>query len=511
MAYDKVLYNGNIITMDSELSQKTWLAVKDGRIAALGSDPDHPLDAEKLIDLKGMTVLPGLFDAHAHVMPTGFFLNSADLTGVSSIGEVLDILGKECLGGGDGWVFGGGFMLQNVKEERFPDKDELDSISNGRPVMVVAQTLHGVALNTRAMELVDIPEVAGLQRNDSGELNGVLMADDAAFPVMGQVFAQLPEDRLFGFVRDCGEFAASKGVTTIVGLLGQFVDGDIDVDLVLRRGDELPVNIEVFYQTWDLEKVKAYGLPRIGGCLTLDGAGFEYTMALNEPYPQRPERRGFLLHTDEEIYELVSAAHKDNIQCAFHALGTRAIDQLLYIYKQVIGEQEAKDLRHRVEHFSLPEDKHMDMLAELGLIASMQPSFTGMWGQPEGGYYELLFGRERADRMEVFPEILKRGGIICGGSDSPVSLIDPLYGIACCIRNPDPRRNVSVTDAIKIFTTNAAYSVKLEDRKGSIAVGMDADLTVIDRDPYEYADSDDIYKMKAVMTINGGVIVYDIS
>ena len=121
MTYDKVLYNGNIITMDSELSQKTWLAVKDGRIAALGSDPDYPLDAEKLIDLKGMTVLPGLFDAHAHVMPTGFFLNSTDLTGVSSIGEVLDILGKECLGGGDGWVFGGGFMLQNVKEERFPE------------------------------------------------------------------------------------------------------------------------------------------------------------------------------------------------------------------------------------------------------------------------------------------------------------------------------------------------------------------------------------------------------
>ena len=98
----------------------------------------------------------------------------------------------------------------------------------------------------------------------------------------------------------------------------------------------------------------------------------------------------------------------------------------------------------------------MDMLAEMGLIASMQPAFTGMWGQPEGGYYELLFGRERADRMEVFPEVLKRGGIICGGSDSPVSLIDPLYGIACCIRNPDPRRNVSVTDAIRIFTTNAA-------------------------------------------------------
>lgn len=511
MNYDKLLYNGNIITMDKELSRKTWIALKDGVIAALG-DGQAPIEhAKQCIDLEGKTVLPGLFDAHAHVMPTGFFLNSVDLTGVKSIQEVLDALEEVCSSSESEWVFGGGFMLQNLKEERFPNKDELDSISHGHPVMVVAQTLHGVALNTKAMSMVEIPDVAGLERNVDGELNGVLMADDAAFPVMSRIFSMLPEDQLFSFVKECGEFAASKGVTTIIGLLGQFVDGDKDVELVLERGDELPVNVEVFYQTWDLEKVKEYGLPRIGGCLTLDGAGFEYTMALNEPYAQRPERRGFLLHTDEEVYNLISAAHAENIQCAFHALGTRAIDQLVYIYKQVIGEQGPKDLRHRVEHFSLPEDRHMDILAELGLIASMQPSFTGMWGQPEGGFYELLFGREWADRMEVFPEVLKRGGIICGGSDSPVSLIDPLYGIACCIRNPDPRRNVSVTDAIKFFTVNAAYSVKLENRKGSIAIGMDADLTVIDRDPYEYAGSDDIYKMKAIMTINGGNIVYDIS
>jgi predicted amidohydrolase YtcJ len=257
-----------------------------------------------------------------------------------------------------------------------------------------------------------------------------------------------------------------------------------------------------------LEKIKKYNLPRIGGCLTLDGAGFEYTMALQEPYPARPERRGFLIHTDEEIYQLISQAHREGIQTAFHALGDRAIDQLLYVFRQVIGEQGNKDLRHRVEHFSLPWDVHMDMLAEMKLIASMQPAFTGLWGEPEKGYYDLLFDRGRAARMEVFPEIIRRGGVICGGSDSPVTLVNPLYGIACCINNPDPRRNVSVHDALKIFTINAAYSVHQEKEKGSIEVGKDADLTVIDRNPYEYADKAELYDMKTLMTIRDAEFTY---
>ncbi len=509
MEYDLILKNGNIITLDESENKAEWLAVKNGVIVSVGTGVVDGT-AKKVIDLKNATVLPGLFDAHAHVMPTGFFLNSVDLSNVKSIEETLSMMAVACEEADEGvWVFGAGFMSQNLKEGRFPDKNELDSVSKGHPVMIAAQTLHGVSLNSEAIKQIDIPDVADLERDAAGQLTGVLLSDDAVFPVMSQVFALLPEDKLFAFVKDCSEYAAAKGVTTMIGLMGQFVDGDKDVDIVMERGDELPINIEVFYQTWDLEKIKPYGLKRIGGCLTLDGAGFEYTMALEEPYPQRPERRGFLLHTDEEVYRLVSEAHANNIQCAFHALGTRAIDQLLYIFRQVIGEQGSKDLRHRVEHFSLPTDRHMDMLAEMGLIASMQPAFTGLWGQPEGGFYELLFGRERADRMEVFPEIIKRGGIICGGSDSPVTLTDPLYGIACCINNPDPRRNVSVTDALKIFTYNAAYSVHLEKHKGTIEVGKDADFTVIDRDPYVYASSKEIYDMKALMTIKDGQVVYE--
>ena len=487
-----------------------WVGIKAGKIATVGAGEAPVGKAEKSIDLAGAVVLPGLMDSHVHVMPTGHFLDGTSLLDAKNIGETLNLLKerRSKTPAGD-WIFGVGFMSQKMEEGRFPNRLELDEVSQEHPIMVSAQTLHGIALNSAALALVNVPDVAGVGRFADGTLDGTLLSDDAAFPCMSGIMAGLPDERLRALIERCCAYAAEKGVTTMSGLVGQFVDGDKDVEIVLKHGERFPVNISVFYQTWDLEKVKRLRLPRIGGCLTLDGAGFEYTMALGEPYPQRPERRGFLIHTDEEVYDLVSAAHRENIQCALHALGDRAIDQLLYVFLQVIGEQGRKDLRHRVEHFSLPTNKHMDLAAELGLVLSMQPAFTGLWGQPEGGYYELLLGRERADRMEVFPEIVKRGGIVCGGSDSPVTLPDPLYGIACCVNNPDPRRNVSVTDAIKMFTWNAAYSMRLDTEKGSIETGKDADLTVIDRNPYDLADSPEIYNMKVLMTMKGGKITHE--
>jgi predicted amidohydrolase YtcJ len=400
-------------------------------------------------------------------------------------------------------------MSQNMKEGRYPTKDELDRVSTEHPILLAAQTLHGGSLNTKGLSLVDIPKVAGVGYGPDGQLDGTLLSDDAFFPTMSHVMGMLPAETLRGFIEECARYASTKGTTSIIGLLGQFVDGDSDVSIIENNKGKFPVDFTTFYQTWDLNQTDAYGLPRIGGCLTLDGAGFEYTMALQDVYPEHLERRGFLIHTDEEIYNLLSEAHRRGIQTAFHALGDRAIDQLLFVFRQVIGEQGDKDLRHRIEHFSLPSDAHMDMAAEMGLICSMQPAFSALWGEPEKGYYDLLLGRERAARMEVFPEILERGGIICGGSDSPVTLVDPVFGIAALICNPDPRRNVPVTDALKIFTINSAYSVHQETTKGSIEKGKDADFTVVDRDPYQFEADKGIYETKALMAVRNGRLTYD--
>ncbi|MDR1797071.1 MAG: amidohydrolase [Clostridiales Family XIII bacterium] len=508
---DTLYFGGPILTMEPSAPEADWVLVRGGKIEAVGAGGQPlPEGAAERVDLAGNTMLPGLYDAHCHVMPTGLFLNSANLLGAKTIDETLALLSEQCLGAPAGeWVFGGGFMSQNVAEGRYPTRQELDRVSADHPIMLAAQTLHGGAVNTRALGLVQVPDVAGVGREPGGGLDGTLLSDDSFFPVMSQIMALLPEETLRRFIDECAKYGASKGTTSIVGLLGQFVEGDTDVDIIEKNKGAFPVDFTTFYQTWDLAKTDAYGLPRIGGCLTLDGAGFEYTMALSDVYPERPERRGFLIHTDEEIYTLLSEAHRRGIQTAFHALGDRAIDQLLFVFKQVIGEQGQKDLRHRVEHFSLAYGHHMDMAAELGLVCSMQPAFSGLWGAPGTGYYDLLLGRDRAAQMEVFPEILARGGVICGGSDSPVTLIDPLYGIACLIDNPDPRRNVPVTDAIKIFTVNAAYSVHQEQRKGSIKAGKDADFTVIDKNPYDATAPGEAFGMRVVRTIKGGLATYE--
>ncbi|MDR2295777.1 MAG: amidohydrolase [Clostridiales Family XIII bacterium] len=506
--YDSLYRGGTVITVNRNEDIADWVAVKDGRIAAVGAAKDEP-KALEVFDLDGAVLLPGLYDAHCHVMPTGFFLDGVNLLETKCLEEVLQLLKNRCTRTRKGeWVFGAGFMAQNMKEGRFPNRSELDAVSCDHPIMITAQTLHGGAFNTNALGRINIPDAVGVGRAADGSLDGTLLSDDAFFPAVSQVMGLLPEAKLKAFIESCADYARKRGVTSIIGLLGQFVDGDTDVEIAERDKAEFPVNLVTFYQTWDIEKIRKYKLPRIGGCLTLDGAGFEYTMALQNVYTERPERRGFLIHTDEEIYKLLSQAHREGIQTAFHALGDRAIDQLLFVFRQVIGEQGNKDLRHRVEHFSLPWDIHMDMLAEMKLVASMQPAFSGLWGEPLSGYYDLCMGRERASRMEVFPEIIKRGGVICGGSDSPVTLIDPLYGIACCIDNPDPRRNVSVHDALKIFTWNAAYSVHQEGQKGSVEVGKDADFTVIDRNPYDCAGKDALYGMKTLMTIKDAKITF---
>lgn len=503
--YDQVLINGNIITMDKALSKKKWVAVKDGKIAALGDDAAPKEYAKEVIDLKGATVLPGLFDCHNHVLLAGIWLNGVDLADAPDIKTVLERLEKACKEQPmEDYVYGINYIPQNIKENRYPTSDELDAISNGHVVAIFAATLHGCGCNSKAMELAQVPEdLPGVERVN-GKVSGVYTSDESSFLATSNLIGSVDDETLWKYVEDCATFGASKGLTSIHGLFGQFVKNDRDMDLMLEKGKELPIDITPFYQTWDVDKAKNMGLERVGGCLTLDGAAFEYTMANFEPYVTAPALRGVLYHNDDEVYRVVKNAHKYNMQCSMHAVGERAIDQLLYTYHRVFLEDGRKDIRHRIEHFCLPTAKQVKMAKDLGLILSIQPGFTYLWDQ------ELLaiLGREREDRMDNFRILKEAGNLVCGGSDCPVTPIEPLMDIAHCANGADPVRNIPMTEALKMFTTDAAYAIYKEDTKGSIEIGKDGDFTIIDRDPYEYENDKALFDMEVVMTISRGTIIY---
>jgi predicted amidohydrolase YtcJ len=511
MHFDLLLKNGNIISADKDMTVLNWVGVSDGKIVCTGKHPNHEIAADQVIDLGGKTVLPGLMDCHVHVMPAGLNLDAVPLQNARTIDEVLCLMEDACRAAPaeKEWVFGANYITQNICEGRYPSRFELDKVSCGKKIIIMAATLHGCAVNTSAMDICAVPEGMPGVEKDNGCATGVYTSDESSFLANANALGDLSDETLWGYIRDCATHAASKGVTVMHGLFGMFVKDDRDMDLISARASELPVDTVIWYQTWDVDKAHAMGLPRVGGCLTLDGASFEYTMANFQPYKSAPALRGVLYHNDDEIYRVVKRAHELDMQVTLHALGDRAIDQLIWTYHRVYGELGYKDLRHRIEHFSYPTDEQIRMAADMNLILSIQPGFTHYWDRAEGGEFEYMFGREGANRWDPFNKLLEAGCMVCAGSDCPVTPIEPLVDIATVVNGPNPVRNANIDDAIRMVTINGAYAAGLENRKGSIEKGKDADFVVIDRDPYACAASGDIHEMTPLLTIREGAITYE--
>lgn len=506
MIFDSVYTNGTIISMDPQETIYQWIGIKDGKIQGLGREP-FAGESLQTHDLDGKTILPGLSDCHAHVLNSGIQLKSVLLDTCTSLEEVLQRLEERCISeAGDSWIFGSCYLVPNIRENRYPTKEELDRISHGHKLIIFAATMHACALNSAGDMIAAVPDhMPGVEKRD-GRPTGVYLSDESVFLANRNVFSSFSDEEIWQLIEACAQYASSKGVTSMHGLFGQFVQGDRDVDLILQKRDSLPLDMTVFYQTWDPGLAQSKGLERVGGCLTLDGAAFEHTMANFEPYTDCPALRGVLYHNDQEVYDFVSTAHEKNMQCTMHAVGERAIDQLLYTCHRVFAEQGRKNLRHRLEHFCLPTDAQIKLAKELDIILSMQPGFSYLWDGEKQEFAQVL-GKERADRIDPFKKIVDQGLTVISGSDNPVTDIDPLLYIAHCIDGYNPVRNISVTDAIKMCTVNAAYSIGKEQEKGSLELNKDADLVIINHNPYN-SSREELFDMKALCTIKGGKPVY---
>ncbi|MDR1043169.1 MAG: amidohydrolase [Clostridiales Family XIII bacterium] len=496
--YELLLKNANVITMDAALSRKQWIAISGSDIAATGSgDAPAGIEAATTLDLGGKTVIPGLTDTHAHATMTGIGRRGIDLGGAASVTEILERVEAYCSArAGDAVVFGANLpMGEQLADKRLPTRYELDSVSGNHPLMLVLWTVHGGVLNSAALPLARLePEMAYVEEE------GIFNDDHTAFHVIGELYGTMGADDFRDIYFDIAADCATKGITTLHALDGMMVKDDRDTEVLKDILEELPIEFIPYTQTFDYNKIDGYGLKQIGGCLSLDGSPPQLTAAYSRPYPVAPHTRGFLNFTDEKIYRFVTECTKRDMQVGFHAIGDRAIDQILYIYQQVDREIGVRDLRHRIEHFSTPTDEHLEMAAELGIIAAAQPGIGNMLDGENGNGFEAFAPPDVARIHENFARVMRAGIVTTGGSDSPVTPIDCFAGIDAAVNAHNPDRRVPLDDALKLYTVNAAYAERNETRKGSIEPGKYADLVILDKDPYTIAGpiSRDALSVRAV-------------
>jgi len=244
----------------------------------------------------------------------------------------------------------------------------------------------------------------------------------------------------------------------------------------------LPLHVTLFLQEKNVYFTTRLGFEHLGGCILLDGSIGSYTAALDEDYEGHPGQRGVLYEKQREFTTFVEEAHEAGVQLAFHAIGPRAIQMVLSAYERALVRFPRHDHRHRIEHFELATDEQIARARDLGLVISMQPAFEQFWGGPDGMYASRLGQRwRRTNRLRT---ILDTGIRISGGSDTNVTPPDPLLGIHGAVNHPNEAQRISVEQALRMFTIDAAYSGFNENRHGSISPGKEANFVVLDGDPF---------------------------
>jgi len=484
------------------------LLIRDGRIAAMGRTRalskglDHAI---RVIDLKGRTVLPGFIDSHVHLTETGLLRQGLDLSPAGHIDEALEMLSDAFSGRShEGFFRAHSFDPSLMREGRYPTREELDAVSSRVPIYILRRDGHSCVVNTAFLRHCSLsPETPGLELNpQTGQPSGTLRAEALERARACRHRLLNDEDRREA-IRRASRQALRRGVTTLHAVCGRIED----LDLLGFLKKELPLEVVSYPNTADLATVTARGWPRMGGDILVDGSFGSHTAALKEPYADRGEERGQPYLTRRQLIGIIGPAHRAGLQVSLHAIGDRAVEELLAAFEEVFSEHPREDHRHRIEHAELLHPDQIERIARWGLTLAVQPAFEAFWGGTERMYASRL-GLERVNKTNPFRELLDAGILLAGGSDSPITPVDPLAGVAAAVLHPNPQHRLSVEEAVGLFTAGGARAVFQEQDRGFLREGLRADLVVLAEDPRRVAP-EKIGQIPIDMVIRGGRIAID--
>ncbi len=500
---DYILYNGNFISMDEMRKRYYAIGITGDIISAVWEKPcqmPRRFFGTKMLDLGGKTVLPGFIDSNVHVVSGGLIQYCVEIE-ANSKSEFLQKLhqrAQEYEAGELIWCIGHNAEIMEL------NRWDLDKVSSMHPIVVSKTEFHKTFLNTSAYNLLQVSSsVSGILRDEQGMPTGVLQGEASGFARRKLYTHFITDDIRKIAISDMEQKALQHGITTINAMEGGAFFSNQDIYMVQEFAKQSKLEILTFPQTMDVTAVQKANIPRIGGNIYLDGSIASQTAAMYQPYINGDT--GTLYYSQEDVNQFVLEAHAAGLQIALSCIGPKAIEQALTAFAAVFKMKGRGDLRHRLELFVLPSEKQIDRAISMGLILSMRANYDAYWGGL-GGKYAKLIG-DKWSKTNPIGTVIRKGGIVAGGSEYAVTSLNPMKSIASCLLHHSPDQRISLYEALKTFTVNGAYANMAEDRIGKIQVGMQADLVVLDKDPFKMPPNE-LETLRVETTVKRGAIVY---
>ena len=452
------------------------LAAEDGRVVYVGDDDGASAyeGADAVVDLQGGLAAPAFTDAHVHSVLTGFQLTRVDLRGTANLAEALDLVARQAATQPDGVVVATGWEEHSWPEGRPPTSAEVDRAAPGRLVLLERRDCHSSVVSP-ALEQA----VAGLPTLDGYDASGRVERD--ARRRVSEVLGDLvgPEQRLVA-ARAAVRAMAASGIAGFHETAAPHIGPAYELELVRQASAETGLRPTFYWGSRDLAEARELRVSGLAGDLNADGAIGSRTAALSRDYDDDPGNRGHVFLTAEEIADHLVACTEAGLQGGFHCIGEEGLDTVaegLLLARRRVGRDALRAARHRLEHVEMPPRRLLEVMAELGVVASMQPLFDALWGGPHAMYAERLGERWRG--MNPVGSMGRLGIPMAFGSDSPVSPIDPWAGIRAAVHHQDPEERLDVRSAFDAHTRGGWYAARVDDA-GALEPGHAAHIAVWD-------------------------------
>ncbi|GAA1856309.1 amidohydrolase [Brevibacterium marinum] len=550
---DRVYRGGTIHTMDPTRPTADAVAIHDGTIIAMGETDCAAVTgaATEVVDLSGRTLIPGFHDSHAHPVLGGLGMAECNLDNIHGYQPYLDRIAEYAEEHPDDkWVLGSGWY-GDVFTDGFPHRRDLDSVVSDRPAAFTSHDAHGTWVNTRALEVAGItrktpdPDGGRIVKDTDGNPTGLLF-ESAAELVTG-LFPSVTSADVERALRNSQKYFHSLGVVgwqdAGVGVLtGSPHDSFHPYVSIAENGGFVSKVTAALW--WDravpyaqqIETIKERraaiqgvdGDRRRGGLqatvvkIMLDGVCENLTGALKRSYRGHDHEHGLLMFDAAELKEIVSGLEANDFDVHIHAVGDQALKLAVDALTQNDGP--SPERRHQVAHLDIADPAELARMAEAGIIANVQP----LWARRDSVLVDTklpLLQEDQQSHHFIFASMRDAGVRLSFGSDWPVSSPDPIWGMHVAVNRTAPHNDphgqddvaqnepllgeekITVGQALRGYTLDAAYANGYDDVSGSVEVGKSADFAILDRDPFE-VDSVDLGDIVVETTVSAGVVVY---